>query len=74
MFSRPSSAASSASLMAAIVLSAVVAIGQEVQVRVTEVDVDDAEGDILVLSPTRSEQTDRAPASQINTCGQRGRG
>ena len=31
--------------------------------QVTEVDVDDAEGDILVLSPTRSEQTDRAPVS-----------
>ena len=31
--------------------------------QVTEVEVDDAEGDILVLSPTRSEQTDRAPVS-----------
>ena len=35
----------------------------EIHAYVTEVDVDDAEGDILVLSPTRSEQTDRAPVS-----------
>ena len=35
----------------------------EIHAYVTEADVDDAEGDILVLSPTRSEQTDRAPVS-----------
>ena len=35
----------------------------EIHAYVTEVDVDVAEGDILVLSPTRSEQTDRAPVS-----------
>ena len=35
----------------------------EIHAYVTEVDVDESEGDILVLSPTRSEQTDRAPVA-----------